>query len=864
MLKLATCKDLLVYKNKYKKTCYELEQAHSYGLKEMGTLFCLDVILNNKPKVVLEIGPGFNCYFDKVLPEGIEYWTIDEPGFYDKSTFADAVNKRTRARHVNGLMGAFLKDLPSNYFDIIFSISVLEHTDFPKLPSVFSDIRRCLKPGGHSIHSFDLFPQSAPAQEGVLEQIIVNSGMQFEQTPEGLSWDVTSKENPVLLEPLKTVCEIYYKDLGDKFPPFYCFGTALIGSLRPHSNHAVDEDKRPNDSVTCHEVNVVLNFHRKDQQSAAALLSLLMTVPEGVTCKYYLQYGDDESSLEIKDVLTKFMQSKSAEFSNKLPDIRVPDEFIDHDPNLLSYDGNHALRSTEQKRAICQWNLCVFKYIQLLDDFLVIEPDCVILKKNWLKDIFAEYWKSDSPVFGHLKKGMIGNSLVPTHWAGCSVYNGKKLRELPLAHHFFNRYDNPWWPYRNSPGTTNANNAFYGPVFSGYDVSYDYFLFALYWREKTGSNNPADWPLGTLVDRSDLIFCDFHSALTANEIMSRYAGKLPLMHGVKHDEIRHRMRRYFAQEHPPVTTLTAGAVQGGSYEVPSGRSPTEEENLAISNQKLAAFKDRHRGQRCVIIGNGPSLNKMDLSFLEHEITFGMNRIYFLFDKWKFRPTYYASVNPLVLEQSAEEILKISAPKFLSNKGIPFFPYPPDDVMFIKSLPKWYFSRDPREGLCEGWTVTFFAMQLAYFMGFSEVILIGVDHHFATQGDPNKEVVSEGADPNHFHPDYFGKGIRWHLPDLERSEGSYKMAKAAFETEGRRIIDATVDGKLTVFPKADYRDLFFDPKTELIKKLDNMLAEYAANPTPELGFKLASRLRMANLHDEANMVIQHIQASLVKR
>ncbi|EKD34390.1 MAG: hypothetical protein ACD_75C02363G0002, partial [uncultured bacterium] len=375
---------------------------------------------------------------------------------------------------------------------------------------------------------------------------------------------------------------------------------------------------------------------------------------------------------------------------------------------------------------------------------------------------------------------------------------------------------------------------------------------------------PPDWPLDTLVDRSDLIFCDFHSPLSANEIMSRHAGKLPLMHGVKHDEARNRMRHYFAQGAAPAIELPADGIQMSGYAPPSGQGLSEEDILAISNRKLAEYRDRHRGQRCVIIGNGPSLNKMDLSFLEHEISFGMNRIYFLFDKWKFRPTYYASVNPLVLEQSADEILKIAAPKFLSNKGIPFFPYPPDDVMFIKSLPKWYFSRDPREGLCEGWTVTFFAMQLAYFMGFSEVILIGVDHHFVTQGDPNKEVVSEGADPNHFHPDYFGKGVRWHLPDLERSEGSYRMAKEVFEAEGRRIIDATVDGKLTIFPKADYREFFLDPKATLIKKLDEIIGQYNSNPTAELGFKLVSRLRLANMHEKADIVALHMQSLFIKK
>jgi FkbM family methyltransferase len=224
------------------------------------------------------------------------------------------------------------------------------------------------------------------------------------------------------------------------------------------------------------------------------------------------------------------------------------------------------------------------------------------------------------------------------------------------------------------------------------------------------------------------------------------------------------------------------------------------------NKSISKYSNIHRGQRCVIIGNGPSLNKMDLSFLENEKTFGTNRIYLLFDNYKFRPTYYISVNPLVIKQSIKEISRIPCFKFLGSEAIQFFHHR-EDVFFLRNLPEWIFSKNPEHGISEGWTVTYVALQLAYYMGFSEVILIGVDHRFVTQGDPNKEVVSQGADPNHFHPDYFGKGTHWHLPDLGRSEKSYRMAKQVFEADGRKIIDATVDGDLTIFPKVDYRQIF---------------------------------------------------------
>jgi hypothetical protein len=237
--------------------------------------------------------------------------------------------------------------------------------------------------------------------------------------------------------------------------------------------------------------------------------------------------------------------------------------------------------------------------------------------------------------------------------------------------------------------------------------------------------------------------------------------------------------------------------------------------LSVSSESLKKFKNRHDGQRCVIIGNGTSLNRMDLSFLEREMSFGMNRIYLMFDRCKFRPTYYVAMNPLVLAQSVERIRNIAAPKFLSHKGLSLFSDPGDDCMFLQETSEWTFSRDPGRGVHEGWTVTFVAMQLAYYMGFEEVVLIGVDHHFVQNGRPNQEVVAEEDDQNHFHPEYFGKGVRWNYPDLERSEISYRMAKQAFENDGRRILDATVDGRLTVFPKIDYRQHYFRETAECL-------------------------------------------------
>ena len=226
-----------------------------------------------------------------------------------------------------------------------------------------------------------------------------------------------------------------------------------------------------------------------------------------------------------------------------------------------------------------------------------------------------------------------------------------------------------------------------------------------------------------------------------------------------------------------------------------------------SIRRLTAYKDQHRGQRCFIIGNGPSLKRTDLTRLRDEFTFGMNRIYLVFPELGFTTSFYVSINSLVIEQCAEDIRALPIPKFLSWRSRQLV-RPTNDMIFLHTTytgPK--FARDARGRLWEGATVTYVALQLAYHMGFQQAILIGVDHNFATQGKPNTTVVSQGDDPDHFNTSYFGKGFRWQLPDLETSEQGYCLARQAYEQAGREVLDATVGGKLTVFPKVDYKSLF---------------------------------------------------------
>jgi hypothetical protein len=228
-------------------------------------------------------------------------------------------------------------------------------------------------------------------------------------------------------------------------------------------------------------------------------------------------------------------------------------------------------------------------------------------------------------------------------------------------------------------------------------------------------------------------------------------------------------------------------------------------SLWRSLRRSEALRNRHLGQRCFVLGNGPSLRTTDLSRLSNEVIIGTNRIYLLFDELGFTTTYYVSVNRLVIEQCADEIAALPMPKFLSweCRDVAHFT---SNTVFLRRASGPAFFTDVSQGYWEGATVTYAALQLAFHLGFREVVLLGVDHSFKTKGRPHEEVVSSGDDPDHFDPSYFGSGFRWQLPDLETSELAYRIADYVYRESGRRVIDATVGGQLRVFPRVDFDTL----------------------------------------------------------
>jgi hypothetical protein len=146
--------------------------------------------------------------------------------------------------------------------------------------------------------------------------------------------------------------------------------------------------------------------------------------------------------------------------------------------------------------------------------------------------------------------------------------------------------------------------------------------------------------------------------------------------------------------------------------------------LRDSQEAVEGFRDCHRGQRCFILGNGPSLRDTDLSRLRGEVTFGMNRIYLLFPELGFPTTYYVAVNTLVLEQCAAEVAALDLPRFITWRARRWFPAGPQTLFLDTDYTGPATTGDPTQRY-SGLTVTYRAA--ACLLRAQAGVWIGVDH-----------------------------------------------------------------------------------------------------------------------------------------
>ena len=229
----------------------------------------------------------------------------------------------------------------------------------------------------------------------------------------------------------------------------------------------------------------------------------------------------------------------------------------------------------------------------------------------------------------------------------------------------------------------------------------------------------------------------------------------------------------------------------------------------LVNEKIASYRNSHMNQRCFVVGNGPSLRIKDLDMIHkhNEICFATNKIYHAFDETSWRPTYYMAQDGIMLKQHSEEIVKLETKqKFIADRCPPLW----ESLKFCKNVLKFHikhemflpnmpeFSDDFSAYAAEGTSVTYSVLQLAAYMGFSEIYLIGVDNDYS--GDFYKG-------ENHFTKCYVASNDKFEDFHPDMINLAYQKAELVSRMKGFRIYNATRGGKLENFERIDFDTLF---------------------------------------------------------
>lgn len=238
--------------------------------------------------------------------------------------------------------------------------------------------------------------------------------------------------------------------------------------------------------------------------------------------------------------------------------------------------------------------------------------------------------------------------------------------------------------------------------------------------------------------------------------------------------------------------------------------------ISKSRRKIKSLKNSHCGERCFIIGNGPSLRIDDLEKLNNEFTIASHKIYTIFEDTNWRPTMYTAQDYKLMQKCANEINNIDVPlkiialvKKYNYKKLYGTEYL--ELKIEKKKPP-VFSNDPSKFIYEGMTVSFMNLQLAAYMGFKEIYLLGIDHSYSIEKKSDNTIVINNDVKNYFSDKYlsneFQKGD-FSIPCTEQSTLAYISAKKFADDNNIIVKNATRGGKLEVFERIDFDLLLED-------------------------------------------------------
>lgn len=253
-----------------------------------------------------------------------------------------------------------------------------------------------------------------------------------------------------------------------------------------------------------------------------------------------------------------------------------------------------------------------------------------------------------------------------------------------------------------------------------------------------------------------------------------------------------------------------------------------------NNATLAKYKDIHKGKRVFVLASGPSINTQDLTYLKDEHCIAVSQFFLHPDIKIIRPQYHCfapqhspfndDTNKIIFDGFTKfydfpikafignSDYKYSYKNYLQNN--PNYNIDAEFVDLSRSQrlidqnhmeeDVWNFAKKPFSLR----TVIYLAIQLAYYMGFSEIYLLGVDHDYLKD-------TSRITD-HHFYKDEKSFSDKEHLNMFTTERWfeeyyirwkEYRLMKEFLESKNVKIFNATNGGMLDVFTTVKFESLF---------------------------------------------------------
>jgi len=246
------------------------------------------------------------------------------------------------------------------------------------------------------------------------------------------------------------------------------------------------------------------------------------------------------------------------------------------------------------------------------------------------------------------------------------------------------------------------------------------------------------------------------------------------------------------------------------------------------------YRGRHAGERCFILATGPSITGQDLTLLASETCIAVSHFFLHEDVGRIDPAYHvlAPYHPPFDFDTLEKLFDGLGERY--SDRVTYFvghtPYEYSIAEYLKRNPQRrrpnmhfvdysgsthlddYNHGDPAMWDIAGSpflprTVIYSAIQVAAYMGFTEIYLLGCDHDYLTD--------MTRVTNHHFYAEEDGVSDAEHLSGFTTERWfqeyyqrwrQYRLMRDHLASRGVKVYNATAGGMLDVFGRAVYEEV----------------------------------------------------------